>query len=85
MDSDQEMQDAEIPMLSSLEKGKGRAIDKETNEDNDNLPWYVGEVKRQKWCWVCIRVEKYRPVTLDDVVSHKDITSTSKLDCAVVW
>ena len=43
MDSDQEMQDAEIPMLSSLEKGKGRAIDKETNEDNDNLPWYVGE------------------------------------------
>lgn len=25
-----------------------------------------------------VRVEKYRPVTLDDVVSHKDITSTSK-------
>jgi replication factor C subunit 3/5 len=24
------------------------------------------------------RVEKYRPVTLDDVVSHKDITSTSE-------
>lgn len=24
-------------------------------------------------------MEKYRPVTLDDVVSHKDITSTSKL------
>ena len=23
------------------------------------------------------RVEKYRPATLDDVVSHKDITSTS--------
>jgi len=23
------------------------------------------------------RVEKYRPVTLDDVVSHKDITNTS--------
>ncbi|KAF8630171.1 hypothetical protein AX15_003116 [Amanita polypyramis BW_CC] len=28
--------------------------------ENENLPW----------------VEKYRPVTLDDVVSHKDITST---------
>ncbi|KAM6497118.1 P-loop containing nucleoside triphosphate hydrolase protein [Amanita muscaria] len=28
--------------------------------EDDNLPW----------------VEKYRPVTLDDVVSHKDITST---------
>lgn len=26
------------------------------------------------------RVEKYRPVTLDDVVSHHDITSTS--ECA---
>lgn len=24
-----------------------------------------------------LRVEKYRPVTLDDVVSHKDITTTS--------
>jgi len=24
------------------------------------------------------RVEKYRPVTLDDLVSHEDITSTSK-------
>lgn len=24
------------------------------------------------------RVEKYRPVTLDDVVSHKEITGTSK-------
>jgi replication factor C subunit 3/5 len=26
-----------------------------------------------------VRVEKYRPVTLDDVVSHQDIISTSKL------
>ena len=42
MDSDQEMQDAEMPTLSGLEKGKGRAIDMGTNED-DNLPWYVGE------------------------------------------
>lgn len=25
------------------------------------------------------RVEKYRPVHLDDVVSHQDITATSKL------
>ena len=24
-----------------------------------------------------VRVEKYRPVTLDDVVSHKEITGTS--------
>ena len=55
MDSDQEMQDAEMQdsemsTLSSLEKGKGRAIDKETNEDNDNLPWYVGEKLHVKGC-----------------------------------
>lgn len=43
MDSDQEMQDPETPTLSSLAKGKGKAIDKGTNEDNDNLPWYVWE------------------------------------------
>jgi hypothetical protein len=28
------------------------------------------------------RVEKYRPVHLDDVVSHQDITATSKLSIA---
>ena len=29
--------------------------------------------------WFRARVEKYRPVTLDDVVSHKEITGTSTL------
>lgn len=30
----------------------------------------------------CFRVEKYRPQTLDDLISHKDILSTSKyVDC----
>lgn len=56
MDTDQEMQPAQLAP-SSLAKGKGKAIDR---QEDDNLPW----------------VEKYRPVTLDDVVSHKDITST---------
>ncbi|KAF7975450.1 hypothetical protein HWV62_7758 [Athelia sp. TMB] len=60
MDSDQEMNDVEIPALPSFAKGKGKAQDKGEVYENDNLPW----------------VEKYRPVTLDDVVSHKDITST---------
>ncbi|KDQ61544.1 hypothetical protein JAAARDRAFT_123033 [Jaapia argillacea MUCL 33604] len=41
-------------------KGKGKAVEQPTQYDNDNLPW----------------VEKYRPVTLDDVVSHQHITST---------
>ncbi|KAF9423040.1 hypothetical protein BGZ94_008425 [Podila epigama] len=46
-----------------LKKSKGKAPEA-SNEANtvtdDTLPW----------------VEKYRPVTLDDLVSHKDITST---------
>lgn len=43
-------------------KGKGKATDATSSAapDQDLLPW----------------VEKYRPVTLDDLVSHKDITST---------
>ncbi|KAJ4475058.1 P-loop containing nucleoside triphosphate hydrolase protein [Lentinula aciculospora] len=49
------------PIPSSL-KGKGKASNNDflQSELNENLPW----------------VEKYRPVTLDDVVSHKDITTT---------
>ncbi|KAI0831809.1 P-loop containing nucleoside triphosphate hydrolase protein [Trametes gibbosa] len=41
-------------------KGKEKATQHGDAHDVDNLPW----------------VEKYRPVTLDDVVSHHDITST---------
>ncbi|CAK5283119.1 unnamed protein product [Mycena citricolor] len=60
MDSDTEMMD--IGPFSSAGKGKGKASDPPpaTEVDLDTLPW----------------VEKYRPVTLDDVVSHKDIVST---------
>ena len=31
-----------------------------------------------KCCNNIVRVEKYRPGCLDDLISHKDITSTSK-------
>ncbi|KAI5999321.1 P-loop containing nucleoside triphosphate hydrolase protein [Pisolithus orientalis] len=41
-------------------KGKGKAADNLLPFEDETLPW----------------VEKYRPVTLDDVVSHKDITTT---------
>ncbi|EPT02994.1 hypothetical protein FOMPIDRAFT_1116968 [Fomitopsis schrenkii] len=53
---------AEQTPRAATDKGKGKAVATELNEhyDKDNLPW----------------VEKYRPVTLDDVVSHKDITGT---------
>ena len=30
------------------------------------------------FCDNTVRVEKYRPGCLDDLISHKDITSTSK-------
>ncbi|KAJ3866834.1 P-loop containing nucleoside triphosphate hydrolase protein [Lentinula novae-zelandiae] len=46
--------------FSSKGKGKTSSNDFSQPELNENLPW----------------VEKYRPVTLNDVVSHKDITST---------
>ncbi|KAI0305871.1 P-loop containing nucleoside triphosphate hydrolase protein [Multifurca ochricompacta] len=67
MDDDEEMQDidSEFPSVPSLLKGKGKAVLQDEFDDSatgvdDTLPW----------------VEKYRPVTLDDVVSHKDITGT---------
>ncbi|TFK91451.1 P-loop containing nucleoside triphosphate hydrolase protein [Polyporus arcularius HHB13444] len=41
-------------------KGKGKATQHVEPYQDENLPW----------------VEKYRPVTLEDVVSHHDITST---------
>ncbi|KAJ3721248.1 P-loop containing nucleoside triphosphate hydrolase protein [Lentinula raphanica] len=52
----------DIDPIPSTYKGKGKASHDgfSVTELNENLPW----------------VEKYRPVTLDDVVSHKDITST---------
>ncbi|KZV61137.1 P-loop containing nucleoside triphosphate hydrolase protein [Peniophora sp. CONT] len=55
--------DGEAPQLrfSSAAKGKGVERDHALEREHDaSLPW----------------VEKYRPVSLDDVVSHKDITTT---------
>ncbi|KAJ7180745.1 P-loop containing nucleoside triphosphate hydrolase protein [Mycena filopes] len=50
----------DVQAIPTAAKGKGKAFDKDRPFENENLPW----------------VEKYRPVTLDDVVSHKDITTT---------
>jgi hypothetical protein len=41
MDSDEDMQDVEMPSLPSFAKGKGKAVDKGNNYDDDNLPWCV--------------------------------------------
>ncbi|TFK39827.1 P-loop containing nucleoside triphosphate hydrolase protein [Crucibulum laeve] len=60
MDSDEDTQMMDVEPIPTAAKGKGKAFDREVPSENDNLPW----------------VEKYRPVTLEDVVSHKDITST---------
>jgi replication factor C subunit 3/5 len=49
---------------SVIKKNKGKGKEKALNitHELDTLPW----------------VEKYRPKTLDELVSHEDITSTSK-------
>ncbi|KAJ8095244.1 Subunit of heteropentameric Replication factor C (RF-C) [Marasmius tenuissimus] len=62
MDSDEDTQMMDTETIPTSSKGKGKALDLDLPPppDTENLPW----------------VEKYRPVTLDDVVSHKDITST---------
>ena len=73
-DTDAHMSDAEA--LPRLSKGKGKLVDLPT-PDSDSLPWYGCAISQEDFTNKH-RVEKYRPVTLDDVVSHKDITSTSK-------
>ncbi|KAG2338608.1 P-loop containing nucleoside triphosphate hydrolase protein [Suillus weaverae] len=52
----------DVDSAPSLDKGKGKAkaVERHESHEDDNLPW----------------LQKYRPVTLDDVVSHKDITTT---------
>jgi len=73
MSDDELMQidDEDIPVpLES--KGKGKAV--EDGHLDDNLPWYWN---RETETLTIYRVEKYRPKTLDEVVSHNDIISTS--------
>lgn len=68
-------------------KGKAKAdaeqaalTDKEAKEAEarEGLPWSVEPYSILEEELIS-RVEKYRPVTLDDVVSHQDITTTSQL------
>lgn len=80
-DEDVRMEDvAEEPSFAF--KGKGKATNG-VNGDGDythdeNLPWCVASSAHSDNTYALGRVEKYRPVTLDDVVSHKDITGTSE-------
>lgn len=63
MSEDELMSDA--PPAKRQDKGKGKQVytNGDKVEDDTNLPW----------------VEKYRPKGLEDVVSHQDIISTSKI------
>jgi len=54
------MVDSDLPRFSATEKGKGKAAEPALPEEDNSLPW----------------VEKYRPVTMEDVVSHQDIIGT---------
>lgn len=74
--SDEEREDAlapeDYPAPLQLDKGKGRADDA---APSDNMPWV--EKVRYARHWVCAEPVQYRPVSLDDVVSHRDIVATS--------
>ncbi|KAF8967601.1 P-loop containing nucleoside triphosphate hydrolase protein [Flammula alnicola] len=60
MVTDEDAQMLDAEFPSSIAKGKAKATQHDHPIDNDSLPW----------------VEKYRPIQLDDVVSHKDIITT---------
>lgn len=89
MDSDQEVNASDVEAtkrtFASSAKGKGKAVDRvgQDASQDETLPWsalliyplLLGLFSERDLA--CCRVEKYRPVSLDDVVSHKDITSTS--------
>ena len=44
--------------------------------EREGLPWCVYRFMRGSW--LRSRVEKYRPTTFEEVVSHQDITGTSE-------
>jgi hypothetical protein len=73
--ADIQMDDAFNAFKKTSKTAKGPA---EEDLLNDDLPWFVSHLSCSMSVSKSIhRVEKYRPVSLDDVVSHKDITSTS--------
>lgn len=74
MADDVQMEDA-FNAFNKTSKGKGRQTEGDLR--NDDLPWYVNLISSLLDPFDGPRVEKYRPITLDDVVSHKDITTTS--------
>lgn len=45
-------------------------------EAEDSLPWYIPRSLLPHCYANTIRVEKYRPVSLDDVSGHQDILTT---------
>lgn len=77
MDSDEDVHMSDVDTIPSSMKGKGNAA--YAPAEDENLPWYCQyKASRRVDPYLLIhRVEKYRPVTLNDIVSHKDITSTS--------
>ena len=74
MDSDEDVHMSDAEPIPSSTKSKAYVP-----VEDESLPWYC-QYEASRWVDPCLlihRVEKYRPVTLNDVVSHKDITSTS--------
>lgn len=92
-DMERELADEEVQNSKNKGKGRDLddaapvpLAGAEVAHELDNLPWCARRTRRVEafivlTCFLCYwtihRVEKYRPATLDDVVSHADITSTS--------
>ena len=86
-DDDVEMAEADLSRFSTAEKGKAKATEPPLREEDNSLPWCVNPFPTFGRFLTRIhysRVEKYRPVTMEDVVSHKDIISTSMFLSSIV-
>lgn len=59
---------------------KGKALANGASEIPYELPWYVRRIEFQRVCpLIPSRVEKYRPVVLDDVVGNSDTIERLKV------
>lgn len=64
-------------LMAGAKANKGKEKAAEVVDDREGLPWCVASPPSSQAELTLPRVEKYRPITLDEVVSHHDITATS--------
>jgi replication factor C subunit 3/5 len=68
---------SKVQFTSDNASGKKRTAADLPIAAQDNLPWYARHLHSSSTkLIICIRVEKYRPNSLDDVSGHQDILAT---------